>query len=387
MSESVRTGSRLQIVPLSDEHAEPLAAFFREMWGADGSADEVLAAQRRAAAENPVDPGMHPPTMVALREGRVVGYCSSLPNRLWDGTREVGSYWAKGLMVVPELRNGPIGFLVLKALTAQFRIGTSVTVADGSKRLFGALGYRDYGAAPNFLLPLALGFIAAEVSLDQMGTGRMPPRLVRAVQLLQRVGVARLGGAVLGAVLRIPQFVQRRAGLEVVAQERLDHTEMNALWARCRDEIRAAPVRDAAFLLGRYQEADGGARYRFVTVHDAGALVGLGIVRRIAETGDPRLGAIRVAALSDALFPPSRPDVAQALLAGVRRLALRSGAHAVLCTASHRALRTALRRAGYIPIGGNIHFFIRDPGAVATWPDDLADWWITRGDGFSDESF
>jgi hypothetical protein len=96
---------------------------------------------------------------------------------------------------------------------------------------------------------------------------------------------------------------------------------------------------------------------------------------------------LRIVSFSDALFQPSRPDIAKAVISAARLQALRLRADALLCTATHRDFVTALRGQGYISVGGNIHFFIRDPEQVGNWPSDLGDWWLTRGDGHSDETF
>jgi hypothetical protein len=46
-----------------------------------------------------------------------------------------------------------------------------------------------------------------------------------------------------------------------------------------------------------------------------------------------------------------------------------------------------VRRAGYLRVPGNIHFFVRDTSPVRPWPESRDAWWLTRGDGFSDETF
>jgi len=52
-------------------------------------------------------------------------------------------------MVLPEYRNGPIGYRVLKELVGQLRRSVVLTVAPASVRLFEALGYANLGVVPN----------------------------------------------------------------------------------------------------------------------------------------------------------------------------------------------------------------------------------------------
>ncbi len=378
---------RITVVAADDSHAAALAVFFREAWGTEGTAAGVREARARAAVENPVDPGVHPPTFLVLKGERVIGYCTSLPNRLWDGRTERGAYWAKGLMVLPEFRNGPIGFMVLKALTRAFRIGTSVTVAPASKRLFGSLGYTDFGAMPNFLLPLDVGAIASRLDVALLGLGRLPTWAPGVLAMAQRTGLARLGGTLAGAMFGAAVAVRGRTRFAVELDATPSEDDLDALWQRCRAELGGAPVRDADYWTHRYARDHEGRRYRFAAVREQGTLVGLAVLREPSGDGDPRLRGVRVVSFSDALFMPSREDVAIGVLTAARRQARRMGAHALLCSASHRAFVGALRSQWYVPLAGTIHFLLRDTESGPGWPATLDAWWLTRGDGYSDDSF
>jgi hypothetical protein len=123
-------------------------------------------------------------------------------------------------------------------------------------------------------------------------------------------------------------------------------------------------------------------------VRRAGAPCGALVLRRPSEDGDPRLRGVRVATLADLLFRPSDPAAGLAVLGAAERLAREQGADAILCSAPHATLGRLLRRQGYLPLPGNVHFFVRDvtgePPALAA---RLEEWWLTRGDGESDEAF
>src|SRR5439155_21678415 len=115
-------------------------------WGLEVGAGGVLAGWPRAASENRAAPGEVPPVAIVLDGSRVLGYCGSIPHRLWDGVAERPAYWVKGLMVLPEYSRGPIGFLVVKQLATQLTRATALVVAPAARRLFSALGYTDLGA-------------------------------------------------------------------------------------------------------------------------------------------------------------------------------------------------------------------------------------------------
>ena len=381
------TSSRLSVIPATDEHASMLADFFCSVWNATGGAADVLASRARAAATNPVEPGVHPPTYVAVQGDRVIGYCSSLPVRHWDGIRERGGYWAKGLMVLPEFRNGPVGAHVLKSLTRAMPLATSVTVASGSKRLFGALGYSAFGAMGNYLRPLRIGPILKRLDPSLLSLGRLPSWAPRSLQTLRDLKLAGVCGALGTAGL---------AGLTALRGRSRDRVErvlvptahdLTTLWQRARSGIAAGPVRNAAALLTRYASPDAGARYHFAFARRDGQPVGLAVVREPGGDGDPRLQGIRVASFSDFLFDPRDQQAAAATVRAGMQLARDVGADAVIASASHHAAVAALRRQLFLPLGGTIHFFLRDEAKSDQWPAALESWWLTRGDGYSDESF
>jgi hypothetical protein len=74
-------------------------------------------------------------------------------------------------------------------------------------------------------------------------------------------------------------------------------------------------------------------------------------------------------------------------MSAVEREARRLGADAVLASTGHPAVVTVLRRQAYARIGGNLHFFVRDTAGEAPWPLAMKSWWLSRGDGQSDETF
>jgi GNAT superfamily N-acetyltransferase len=145
---------KLEIVCVEEAHAEALAAFIRAVWNPAATATSVLAARAVGARHNVAEPGVAPPTWIALRAGQVLGYVSTLSARFSNGTRDWPGYWLKGLMVLPEFQSGPIGYHVLKAATDALPLSGGLAVAPAARRLFTALGYKDCGAIDNWLRPL-----------------------------------------------------------------------------------------------------------------------------------------------------------------------------------------------------------------------------------------
>ena len=206
---TTQPGPRLEVVRVDDNHAEMVAAFFREVWDEHATAASVAASRAAGAARNTAEPGLAPPTWIAIRDGRVLGYVTTLPVRLWDGAREWPAYWIKGLMVLPECRGGPIGYLVLKAAVASLPRTGALAVAPPARRLFEALGYKDFGAVPNWVRPLSPGRILRRLDPAGLGIPTCPAGATTSCVSREAQGLATAAGWAGGVALRATAAVRR----------------------------------------------------------------------------------------------------------------------------------------------------------------------------------
>jgi hypothetical protein len=392
----VTASSRIVTALATEEHADAIAAFYREVWNPAATAASVAAGIRRSAAQNVSAPGQPTPTALVFAGNRVVGYCGSIPQRLWNGVRERPAYWVKGLMVVPEYRNGPIGYLVVKELSRHLDCSTILTVAPAARRLFSALGYTDLGAVPNWTRPLRPSVMVERLDFDALGLSGLPNWMGAGVNVARRSGIAavaaKLAGVGMDAASALARLPAARLDTDLGAPAR---SELDELWITARKSLTASPVRDGEYLESRFGkrsdqdagDADEDNPYTFITTRDRGRLLGVAIVRRPRETSDARLQGIRVATLSDVVFPIDRADAGLATLGAIERVARADGADALTCMTSHPKLCVLLRRQGYLRLGGNVHFFLRDVSRSDRFRTDLEAWWLARGDGESDTSF
>lgn len=374
---------KVSIIEANDSHAEILADFYRKTWNPEATAEEVLASRRIAATGNVSEPGVVPPTFIAVQDDQVLGYCSSLPLRLSDGHDEHPAYWAKGLMVLPEFRSGPIGFAVLKELVRSRDLVAAVTVAEGSKRLFGALGFHDFGAIPNWIRPTRFRLAASQFRPQLLD---LPPKwraLASMLELARKTGATPAVGALVDTLAK----VSRRAsgpGTVVEQVRELGEAELNGLWSRVRQHVGAGPVRDFAAWSERYLQ--NGLPYIALAHKTDGKLDGVLLLRIPRADPDPRAAGLRFASISDLLVDPAGAG-ARSLLLAAEMVAAAHGAGAVIITASNRRLQSTVQGAGYIRRAGNIHFFLKAEKDTAPWPSVMEDWWLLRGDGESDGSF
>jgi len=381
--------ARLEIVRVQEKHADALAAFIRVVWNPAATATSVLAARAVGAQHNVAEPGVAPPTWIALRGGRVLGYVTTIPARFWNGTRDWPGYWIKGLMVLPEFQNGPIGYHVLKAAAEALPLSGGLAVAPPARRLFTALGYKDCGAIDNWLRPLRPGRIVQRVDMTQLGLSRMPSWMPTLVKVARTSGLGAAAGLSAGWALRLMAAV-RRAGTGDFSSEILDPAlhahDVASLWRRCSAALGSAVVRTPDYLVPRYPtEPDG--HYRWVGVRRGQSLVGLAIVRTPRDAGDERLRGIRVATLSDLVLDPADAKSGLALLGAVERTARTLDADALLASSSSISAVRLFRRQWYLPLGGTIHLLFRaSRESGADFGESARDWWLQRGDGGSDDA-
>jgi GNAT superfamily N-acetyltransferase len=380
---------KLEIVRADDTHAEALAAFIREVWNPAATATSVLAARASAARDNVAEPGVAPPTWIALRDGRILGYVTTLSARFSNGTRDWPGYWIKGLMVLPEFQGGPIGYHVLKAAAASLPLSGGLAVAPAARRLFTALGYADCGAIDNWLRPLRPARIVQRVDVSRLGLSRMPSWMPKLVNVARATGLGAAAGWSAGWALRSTGGI-RRAGAVGLSSEVLDPTrhaqDVDALWQRCSAGLGSAVVRNSAYFVPRYPTGPD-AHYRWVGVRRGDSLAGVAIVRTPRDASDERLRGIRVATLSDLLFDPADANAGLALLGAVERTARQFEADALLASSSSMPAVRLLRRQWYVPLGGSIHLLFRSSGESAPqFGKTVADWWLQRGDGGSDDA-
>jgi GNAT superfamily N-acetyltransferase len=375
--------ARTRVVRVTEEHVGLLAEFFRAVWDPEAEPEAVLQARREDARTNPAARGVPSPTFIVVAGGRAVGFVTTIPGRVWANGREWQGFWLKGLMVLPEFRNGPVGFLLLKEAVRQLEgVLFGMVVAPAARKLFQALGFADVGVVRQRLAPLDGSTIAHRLDLEALGIRGLPGWFPRVLSAARRTGLDRLSGWAAGATRRLwagvgslesrgLSLATERAGWEI--------PEGDQLWATMRQEIDAGAVRDGAYLRWRYQGPD----YELVTVRRGGRLVAIAAVKRPREEPDSRLRGIRVATLSDLVYDPNDQAAGLGGLVAAERAARAMGAHALLGGATAEAVHRLMARRAYLPVPANLHFVLRGP-ADSGLPTTLDRWWVTRGDGESD---
>lgn len=372
------------MIEVDESCLEPLAEIIRLAWDAAATVESVRRARETAARANPHGAGLPIPTFLFMMGDRPLGHMTTVPTILWVDGREHRAHWFKGFWVVPEHRNGPVGFMLARESLRYLDTVLSMVVQPAPRRLFQSIGLRDLGVMPNYLCvlrPKRLMRRLAGADLASVGPRWAAPLL----RLLAKPGLVH-ATATLSSVGMRTWTLSLPAGVGVAAQEptSLDPAAVDALWRRSREALRAAPVRDAKHLHARALNRPGS--YVAAAVEEAGELAAMALIRRPRPEGDPRLNGAQVATLADFLWVPDQRSAALRLLAGAETIAADLGADALLCSATHGGLPWLLRRRGYFALGGNVHFMARSQG-FGMESLGLTDWWLTRADGEADDAF
>ncbi|HKW09375.1 MAG TPA: hypothetical protein VJO33_03285 [Gemmatimonadaceae bacterium] len=374
----------VDVVRVSDEHIEALAEFYRKVWNPDATPEAVRAGRNAAASSNVAAPGEAPPTWLVLQNGHAIAHVTTIPIRLWLDGREQGAYWIKGLWVLPEVQRSSAGFLVLRAAVAGLSEPTLALVHEPAAiRLFQALKYSDLGGLPNRLRILRPSAVLAR--LDDIAQVRGIERKWLRIAARAARYVAPLLGPVVAGVNSLWAWWRTGSlrGLTISVVPRIDRDEVDSLWQSVREELGPAVVRGGEEIVRRYN----GPEYVFVQVRDGRRLVGLAVVKRPSEQGDPRLVGLRIATLSDALYRAIEPRVAFALVRGAERASKTLAADALLVSASPRVFDAVVRRLGYVNAPANLHVLVKVPQSPEHGAQGFGDWWITRGDSEGDGTF
>ena len=376
----------LRVRRLGEADADSIAEFLRAAaWDPDATPERVRETLRKAAADNPFEPGCEPPVVGVFVGTRLAAYITSIPTRLWNGRESTAAHWLKGFWVLEPYRNGPVGFLLLKEMLKQVGLAASMPAALVPRRLSAALGMLDLGAVCNYIEPLRPARILRKLDFERY-FNRLPAAALLAVRITRTRPVAYAIGALvtLGVgTLRLPGVLAARS-LRAELSERLpSEATLDDLWARAQRALRCAAVRSGAYLRWRY-ERDSHGRYCFASVWRGDELVGLAVLQHPERLDDPRIAGLGIGSVVDLVLDPQCRGALPAVLTLARRWARAADYDALLLTASYRGLRARLRRAGYVPTPGNIHVMLRDPDTRHELSTDLGDWMVTRGDAWSD---
>lgn len=368
------------------EHDSALAEFFRSTWDSEATPDSVRRSRLAAAAENVVSPGVKPPIFLFLQNSKVIGYLGSIPVRAWDGSSEQPAHWVKGLMVLPEFRNGPVAFLLLKEAVRHMDYCMALAVLPVVVGLFERLGFTDLGMLQNYVRILRPVHALNRLRLADIGYPRLPASLLRATELAQHAGILSAAGLCAGVYAHT--YTAARGGFPHTLA--IEHCapppfELDALWRRARRTMPGSIVRDSRYLKVRYPQQS--SVYQYVSVRRDSEIVSLAIVKRPRGQGDPRLNGVTVATVSEWIFPLDSPKAGLAALAGAEMAARSYGADLLLCSNSHSVAFPLLKRRGYWKVPANVHLLVRTDRQQCSWPRGIADWWITRGDSNADEVF
>jgi hypothetical protein len=367
--------------------ADAIAEFSRAAaWNPHETPDSVRESLRTAAAENPFEPGTGPPTVGVFMGSRLVACVTSIPTRFWNGNEFAAAHWIKGYAVLEEYRNSPIAYLLLKEMLKQLGLVASMPAGLAPRRLSAALGMLDLGAACNYIEPLRPARMLRKLDFERLDLDSLPAAVATAIKVAKTPFFTHLIGALIRlglALLRLPnawagQGLTTQLGEQLPGEAALDN-----LCARAQRIRGCFAMRSGAYLRWRYERGANG-RYAFASLRRGDDLVALAVLGHPLRRDDSRIGGLGIGSVVDLVLDPDCPGVLQRVLSVARRWARSANYDALLLTASYRALREPLRRAGYLPTPGNIHVMLRDPGGKHGLSTDLGAWMVTRGDAWSD---
>lgn len=373
--------AQLEIAPAAGINPQALQTFFQSVWGGTGTdTDDTHTDRKDSGGLAPLSPL---PAVAAVQNEKVIGYCGSLPFPLVNDGKTVPAYCAKGLMVLPEFRRGPIGFHLAKELCKSLPRCAAIAVARPAIRVFVASGLRDFGAIPNQVIPLRLANLAS--AIDPAAIGLRSPGLRHIIVLAQNIGVARWGGKLAGAIWHLTRAFREAGDCDVREWTKPTAMTLDQINTALTSRVAAGTSKSSDMVLSRYP-TDGSSPYTFVLAERRGHAVGWAVIRQPRAHSDARLRGLRVATLSDIAAAPDDAGALASLIKGAEKQAAQMGADALIAACSHHSAQRVLKRRWWINFGSTLHLLCKVPDGEV-WPSSLNDWWLNRGDGRADEVF
>lgn len=369
------------VVLVTDDNVELLTDFYRLTWDPTSTNESVLRARSRIASANPHGTGIVPPTFLFLHHGLPIGHLGSIPIRLHSTQWTANAYWLKGLMVLPEHRSGPVGFLLIRSAIEHVSHSMALVVSQDAQKLFLALGYRDLGNIWDYVRVLdAAGLM--RLDFKRASLGGYARYALTILGWINNCGLTTILGAALSTMFAAWNVVfgSGLGDAHIGPIGSFDGTEIDRLWEDASADLCVVPCRNFAHLVNRYPSS----AYAAVLIRRSGQPVALAVVRKPSSTGAVRLPGARIAVLSDLIAIDT--SAALAAIAAAEGVARESGAHALVAGGTHHLFRRYLSRRAFLPIGGRVRLLVR-PAPGVEIVEKGRDWWVTRGDSYADEVF
>lgn len=369
----------MEVVLFEDRYLEQIVEFLRQVWNKDVTIEDYSEGRRIARESNPygVEGGF--PTAIALEEGKVVGHLRGTPCRLWAHGKELPNHWVSGLHVLPESRGHGVATAVQWKIH-ELPVKTSFWVIEATRKLKKKLGWQILGKIPDYLKVLDARSFFKKIDLNRLKQGS------RLLSVLTRKGS--LSGWLARTVV-LPQAVQAYNTLwRIRGSLRHSTTQMrltsdfdqgvDQLWERNRDQLKFCQVRRSAYLNWYFNHAKGWIKF---TATADSETVGYAILSFKQLDHEASLPHMKVLSIIDLFWDFERPETLNDMLAYIEAFGRQQGAEILLCSINFQAAHHVLIRNGFLRIPSTINFSHHSSETSPQLSPDLADWFLTRGDG------
>jgi len=370
---------------------EAFDRFCHVVWPGSRSRGSSLAGRSSGGGGGRAGSSQDPPKFVFVKGADIVGHVATIPVQLTSVAGSVAAHWIVGLMVHPEHRNGLIGPLLIKEVNRTLDCALSLFVEPPVLRILTGLKWVHKGVLPQYLRVLDARAVSHNLQLSGvralgLHTGSTasaaPIGFVESSTRMLRGWALAVAQALWLGLTRVSR--PKVEPVDVGEEEGFDDS-YDKLWQAMSGRFEACLARDQAYLQGRYGRFP--ERYRVLGCRRENRLLGYCIVKTKQFSNDPRMGNMKLGTIVDCFFDPAAPAAFQALLAGALTLCAREKVHAVLCTASHAAVKRLLRANGFLAIPGNLNFALHNRTKVAIQDIPLESWHLMRGDSDADQNF
>ncbi len=364
--------TRFSIAPYDEVHVAAVRAFNDRMRAGGAPTDFLLPDQPNGepAALEPA-PVAWTKYVVVDDEGEVRGgfLLMTQPGWLSGEVRPVANYQAPLSEGIHDTRFGIVGLQMLRHVQRAWPLTFAVGMGGADRPLPRLLTAAAWDVQP---VPWLFRMVRPRRVLRELRLLRERTPLRVAAKVAAGSGAASLAAAVVQARVWPGRLRARRTVLDRV--RRWD-AWADDLWARTRDDVAFAVVRDRRTLECLYPTED--ARYLMYVLREGGAVVAWAVCLSTQMAGHAHFGDLRVATVLDV---GGLPAALPALVSKVSDALEDDGADLLMTNQSRADVAAAFRDAGFLA-GPSNYLFAASPALSRSVEARRDRVHVTRGDG------
>lgn len=307
-------------------------------------------------SDNPACAHTDLPAWLAVSGGEIAGHLGAIPVKLKITSRLIDAAWMVDFVTLPQHRRKGIGRLLVREAGRHYETLMTAGQTDASFNLFIKMGWKYLGDIPNYIRILDMSSLAKEKNKNS-------PALLFLFTALD-------------PIIKIFNHFRKPKNHKDIEVGKTDAfgEEGDRFWKKIADSYKVIIPRDGSYINWKYA-AQPGMDYVMLRAVRDNAVCGYVIIRVITNKTAKPTGLI-----ADMIVRHDDADAIDALLSAALKYFEDEGCSMVRCYASHRSIKKALTKGGFIRHRVKMRFLINKYVDGLDEMKELDNWYLTAGD-------